>query len=440
MRTLYKPLFEVKLLHEFFLTDRSGNNVFELSAQADRLDFLFHKFESFADEINSDLSYEIPETCKDLLKNYGLKLLPSYSGLKLLIEAKLKKLASGVSTYEPIHKLEDDLHIPILIKRRTSRIDSITNQKLERNINSYYLFSNDSTLTGTRGFPYLNSEVSNHDAANDYEQGELAKFAANDIKAFYFDQANTKQWLSKAGKSFTNENDRVLCGSSFSYSFLNANNISKADFTLKDHLGNIVQELHFKASTPFPKVHLAFDPKLLKMLPGEKIKEDLVYQLEVSGTGSFSKVHKLVFYSDNQELSNCIGLILIKVKGTISGYKLFDASGKLITRKNQFNIIDPAAPIFEIPILSRPSFWRYMNNRNHALQSGLYSDLMHSVDGLLISKEPKSLTANSTLFKLPDSSLFYLPNPVGAEEIHIENKKLYSDIMVPESDLFPLAP
>ena len=147
MRTLYKPLFEVKLLHEFYLTDRSGNNVFELSAQADRLDFLFHKFESFADEINSDLSYEIPETCKDLLKNYGLKLLPSYSGLKLLIEAKLKKLASGVSTYEPIHKLEDDLHIPILIKRRTSRIDSITNQKLERNINSYYFFSNDSKPT-----------------------------------------------------------------------------------------------------------------------------------------------------------------------------------------------------------------------------------------------------------------------------------------------------
>lgn len=128
------------------------------------------------------------------------------------------------------------------------------------------------------------------------------------------------------------------------------------------------------------------------------------------------------------------------MKGNISGYKLFDASGKLITRKNQFNIVDPAAPIFEIPILSKPSFWRYMNNRNHALQNGLYSDLMHSMDGLLISKEPKSLTANSTLFKLPDSSLFYLPNPIGAEEIHIENKKIYSDIMVPESDLFPLAP
>src|SRR5690606_24631095 len=139
MRTLYKPLFEVKLLHEFYLTDRTGNHVYDLSAQADRLDFLFQKYESFAEEINNDLSYEVSESYQDMLKNYGLKLLPSYSGLKVLIEVKLKKLASGVSTFEPIHKLGDDLHIPVLIKRRTSRIDSITNQKLERNINSYYL-------------------------------------------------------------------------------------------------------------------------------------------------------------------------------------------------------------------------------------------------------------------------------------------------------------
>src|SRR5690606_23362209 len=181
MRTLYKPLFELKLLHEFYLTDRTGNNVFDLSAQADRLDFLFQKYESFADEINNDLSYEVPESCQDMLKNYGLKLLPSYSGLKVLIEVKLKKLGSGVSTYEPIQKLEDDLHIPILIKRRTSRFDSISNQKVERNINSTYLFCNDSTLSGSRNFPYLHTEVANHDAAFEYEQGELAKFGPNDI-------------------------------------------------------------------------------------------------------------------------------------------------------------------------------------------------------------------------------------------------------------------
>ncbi len=440
MRTLYKPLFEVKLLHEFYLTDRTGNNVFDLSAQADRLDFLFQKYESFAEEINNDLSYEVSESYQDMLKNYGLKLLPSYSGLKVLIEVKLKKLASGVSTFEPIHKLGDDLHIPVLIKRRTSRFDSISNQKVERNINSTYLFCNDSSLSGSRNFPYLHTEVANHDAALEYEQGELAKFGPNDIRAFYVDTANNKQWLSKAGKSFANENDRLLCGANFSYSFVNANNISKADFILKDHLGNIIQELHFKASNPFAKVSLAFDPKLLKMLPEEKISNELVYSLEVSGTGSFAKSHKVVFYSDKQELSSSIGVILIKVKGNISGYKLFDASGKLITRKNQFNVTDPAAPVFEINISSKASFWRYINNRNRALQNGLYSDLLQTIDAVLIAKEPRPLTANTTLFRLPDSSLFYLPNPTGTQEIHIENKKIYSDIMVPESDLFPLAP
>lgn len=40
MNTVYKILFEMRLLHEFYLTDKEGKNIFDFPAQADRLNFL----------------------------------------------------------------------------------------------------------------------------------------------------------------------------------------------------------------------------------------------------------------------------------------------------------------------------------------------------------------------------------------------------------------
>ena len=80
MKTLYKSLFEIKLYHEFYQTEKSGNNIFELANQPDRLDFLFKKFQSFEDHINDDIDFLTPESQEDFFKNNNLKLLPTYSG------------------------------------------------------------------------------------------------------------------------------------------------------------------------------------------------------------------------------------------------------------------------------------------------------------------------------------------------------------------------
>ena len=44
MNTVFKILFEVKLLHEYYLTDTKGENIFDINLQADRINFLREKF------------------------------------------------------------------------------------------------------------------------------------------------------------------------------------------------------------------------------------------------------------------------------------------------------------------------------------------------------------------------------------------------------------
>jgi len=440
MKLIYKTLFEVKILHEFYQTDRSGNNIFDLGTQSDRLIFLRNKYESNDLNINADLQFEIPESFVDVFKNYALKLIPTYSGFKILISVLAKKMPNGTTSYEPIHKLPDDLLIPIILFKKNSSFSSFTNNKMENQLNSFYLFSNDNIFSGNRSFPYLTSDIADYDSTKTYEHGELAKFGTNDFKFFYWDSSNSAQWMSITGKAFANENDSILLSVNSFYSFPKTNNISKADFILKDHIGNVVQEFHFKNTSPYSKVLLSFDPKLLMMLPGDQSPNKSIYTLEVTGNGGYHKTHKVLFFRNESELKNSIGLVSIKVKSSLNGFKLFDGTGKLITRKNQFNIMDPAAPVFEINFKSKYSFWRYINNHHRALQNGLHSDLLISTDGVLVSKTPKSLTSNTTLFRKPDNTLFYLPNPAAFQTTSFENNKIYSDIMVQESTLFPLAP
>ncbi|OYD42763.1 hypothetical protein [Sphingobacterium cellulitidis] len=440
MKTLYKSLFEIKLYHEFYQTEKSGNNIFELANQLDRLDFLFKKFQSFADHINDDIDFLTPESQEDIFKNNNLKLLPTYSGCKILVAVRAKKLPSGMTTYEPINPLSDNLLIPILIYKKSSKFNEVSNAKMNSFINAYYLFSNDATLSGNRNSPYLTADVSDFDAAKTYEQGEIAKFGSNDIRTFYSDFSDTKTWKPIAGQAYANENDRLLVPPNFIYNFLNANNITNATFKLKNSAGTLVQKIMVKSVNPMSKVQIVWDPKLIRMLPDDPYNDQLLYDLEVSNTTGYSQNHKIVFYKNESELRNSVGLILYKVKSNINGFKIIDASGKLISRKNQFNIIDPPTPIFEINIRSKSSFWRYVNNKSKALKTGLFPDLLNSTDGTLISKHPRPLTSNITLYQNPDSSFLYLPNPTSNSNCRIENNKIYSEIMVPESDLFPLEP
>lgn len=440
MKLIYKTLFEVKILHEFYQTEKAGNTIFDLDLQENRMSFLKQRFYSMSKNINSDLQFIVPESAKSLFKDYLLKLIPSYSGFKVLCSVKAKLNPSGITSYEPIQKLPDDLLLPVLLLKKNSNFHSITSEKLENSLDSYYLFSNDNLYAGDRTAPYLTSEIPNYIASQTYEQGELARFAANELKYFYWDSSNTAQWKIINGKTFANPQDKVLIPLNTFYSFPKNKNITKAEFLLKDINGNIIQEFHFKKSNTLKKVHLAFDPNLIHTIPTRNVDNKAVYTLEVSGNAGFNRTHKVLFFDQQNELRESIGMVIIKMKSSLNGYKILDATGKLITKKNENNIMDPPAPIFEINFRSKASFWRYINSKNNALKNGIHAEFLISNEGALITKIPKSLTSNTILFKKADDTLLYLPNPNSSEAPIYQNNKIYNDIRVQESSLFPIEP
>src|SRR5690606_29830167 len=149
----------------------------------------------------------------------------------------------------------------------------------------------------------------------------------------------------------------------------------------------------------------------------------LIYTLEVSGTGGYNKIHKIVFYQNEKEIRNSLGLILMKVKTPTSAYNLLDNVGRLITRKQADNTVNPAPPLFELNFKSKLSFWRYINNRRKDLKAGMHPDVLLSKNGTLISKTPRAMTQGSTLFHKPDSTLYYLPNPQPFQNPHHDKNK-----------------
>lgn len=439
MNIVYKILFEVKLLHEFYLTDKTGGNIFDFAAQHDRLDFLRTRLDADEENIAEEIVFEVPAKAKALFADYHLKLIPAYAGFKVAVKVLPKKI-SGTTVYEPMVSLPDDLDIPVLINRKSQRFDGFTNLKMESALPFAYCFSNHDLFGGSRVFPYLSAEIPEFDAAASYDQGELVKFGVNDYREFYRDNADAVQWISLSSGAFVNESDRLILPLNFCYAFPAESAVTEAEFVLRDSAGNVIAELRSENVQQQRKVTLAIDPRKVSFLPAAKVSDQLLYTLEVTGGGGYHKIHNILFYGDEQEVRESLGLILMRVKTTAPAFDLLDNNGYLMTQKMADHTVNPAPPVFELNFKSKPSFWRYLNTRRKDLKNGLHPDFLYFKNGALISKVPRAITYTSTLFRKPDNSLYYLPNPEPYQTIVLENNKLYSDIIVQESTLFPLAP
>src|SRR6476619_2596672 len=95
MAVIYKILFEVRVLHEYYLTQADGQSIFNLANQVDRIEFIKNRFLQDDRSINSELSFNLPDPLKKIFDNYHLRLLPVYSGCKVAIEVKRQTLVDG---------------------------------------------------------------------------------------------------------------------------------------------------------------------------------------------------------------------------------------------------------------------------------------------------------------------------------------------------------
>lgn len=429
MSVIYKPLFEVKLLHEYYVTRNDGSSVFEKVSQQERLDFLAAEYALGTESINNDIHFEFPDFLKPAYESHFLKIIPTYSGFKVVTKVNRQILNDQTLVYIPFASLPEDLNIYILFLRTTSIIDSFTNSRIQRPFPSTYLFSNDD-LPGNRVFPFLTNPVPAFNAGFTYEQGELSE-GASGIQGYYND-GNSDKMYEVTGAGFANEADRILLPGKFRYTFPDSAGLTSASFTLKDKDGNVLKSYIETNTTGI------FRDTLLNF--SSFSNPDTPFTLEVTGNNGYAATH-ILYLSDELLITNPWAVLSIKSNATNTDFNLLASDGNLIMRR------DPVgnwtnAPIFEIPVKSRFVFWRFMNNKGNELDiNPSLTDYVNKENNVLITKRPVAMTRSFFLLRKEGSNdTVYVPNP-DTDEIKIESaRRICLNIRVPESELFPVSP
>ena len=444
MSLIYKTLFEVKLTHEYFLTNKDGSVVFSLANQPDRLQFLLGQFTDDRPSINNDLEFEFPESLLPKYEGLKIKILPCYSGFRVMARVIQKVLADNSVVYEPLIPIPADFYIRVTDINRA--VQEYSNFRISRPLPAIYFFTS-LNIPATKTFPYLSAPVTNFNAANKYEQGELASFGPNDLRQFYQDDTGTDQWEPAGGNFFTNENDRLIVPIRFTYSFFGITNLTQASFVLKDKNGvalkdingNDTKKIIASPGNTISRASLDFSDRLnLQTIPKNAFGDTLVYTLEVSGDNGYAQTHTLVFSDAIMDVTEDWAAIVIN-SAPGNAFDLLAADGFLKKRKNSLGVWEEA-PVFEIPIKSRFCFWRYKNDLKSELDIiPALSGFVTKIGDVLVTNKPKSIALSYFLVSNDtNTATKYLPNPVDYEIRQDDKGRFCFDIVVPESDLFPI--
>jgi hypothetical protein len=434
----YKTLFEVKLLHEFYLTSTSGNTIFSLNSQQDRLQFLTEEFNSERASLGDNLAFTFPEELEQTYKNYHLKLLSTYSGFKVAIRVNQKTLPDGSLVFEPFVPLPDKFGINVLFFKKDNAIDAFTNKRISTAIPATYFFSNN-TVIGEPEFPFLTGAIPAVRGSYDYEQGELASFGAGNIAGFYINDFGS-QWNDFDGSNFANENDRLLLPLQFYYSFPVTSSVTKVLFILKNKAGETISSFEFGSDTKMDKCLIdLFGIKDLLTAPVTAALEDFVFQLTVTGNDGYSNTHHIVIH-DNFYSRDLWGMASVQPKTFNTDFDLFSNEGYLKKRRNAAGIWTDDL-VFEIPVKSRFVYLRYINNKGKKLVIDPTTDIpnyLFEYDNKLLTRRPRSVA--QSFFQVKEeggTAEKYFPNPTPYNLKKDDKGRLCYDVMVTESINFP---
>lgn len=435
---IYKTLFKVQILHEYYLTKTDETTVFDNLNNKES--FLTDNFDKNIPSVSDDLLYELPQVIQNLFSNFHLRLLPDYTGFSVLTEVRENFLADGTIGYKPLVQLPATANLIVQLSLKNNLLDVVTDSRINKTIPGAYYFTNEDLITA-RKFPTLSSGIPLFDLSYTYEQGEL--YIDDNGKIFQFDLDEPV-----SGFGYANTRDQLLVPLQFTYSFAKADNVTHAIFELKNKKGEIVRSYEFDNELPLQKITINFrnnqSPKLdssidtIISLPQSTVAAENIYMLNVTVNNSKTLMHTLIFWDDDTSMNRCWAVINIKPGVTNTDFCLYNADGTIKYSKLPDGSVT-AIPVFEVRLKSRIVYWRYINNRLGKLKGDSGDPFLEQEGNNLVSKKPKPSAYLPTLYKDDnDNNLHYFPNPDSNGRIIVDGKKFYTDILVPESKMFPV--
>ncbi|MDJ0646097.1 MAG: hypothetical protein QNJ57_08975 [Flavobacteriaceae bacterium] len=436
---LYKRLFEVNVLHDYYLISSDGGSFFEKPhAEKESLLKSMHYHEMY--QVADFLEIEPSEIAKQRFAEY--KLIFRKTALGFVVGAEvIPELHLGAQVYKPRFELPDTLSLTFTIRTLATNFLSMTNIGLRPALPANYYFTNkdkkvfNETGPNHKSLP-ISATAEKRQAGMFYEMGTLLKFGNGLREALELTNANTNDlnfWENLKDRRYVTNADRILLPPIFSYPVKKEQNITQLKAVLEDTSSNVIKTITKNSATALQKVSLNFEMVDETIDDPVKIPEG-IYTLKIQENGN-PELSYTVYLNDSLYAKNHLGVIDIRMDETDSPFSLLDADGYLKTRTNAAGK-KITHPVYEIRFKNRRTYWRYQQETD--FQAGdITADLnpylvFEPATRKIISKSPKGLTRTLVPFKSGANEKI-LPYPK-TPSLRVDGKRIFSEIYINKSN------
>lgn len=375
----YKRLFQVQLLHGFYLN------------RADRVvDFAPANNPAFA---ISQLLEILPTTAtRQWISGHRARLLIDQYGCSVAIRVAETGAPPNVK-----HELQVPMDVgeslTFGLKPVSPDWKNYSNCRLRANLPAIHFFSN-LNLSADLIAPFLARPLAAYNNKRAYEMGEPVR--TNQAVYVAKRAITTKQNPSGVGgihwqrlfvfnqnlpHQFCSSEDEVLLPHRFYYTFtpLAGENIKKGSVVLSTSGNNNVKTIAFDEANPIARIALDYSD-----VPSGW------YTLKVSSDSGYEDTRKVLL---NDELYDpaLFAVLQIGHQANLGGLRLLEADGSL--RRNGSSITE--APVFKILIKNRHTYWQYVLNQSNPPNPAGNADvefLDPATKKRLVTKEPMPLS------------------------------------------------
>lgn len=444
MSVIYKIFFEVQLLHEYYLQNSKGDTYFTLPDDQQRNAFLLDKLQQDAYQLSHDWDIQpLPGTAL-LLKNYRMRLLSTPTGFRVAISVKQQRQGTTVS-YLPFVVPDVNTPLEFAVVPRYAGALAFTNCRMRRSTPAIYYFTNRDTAAKT--FPSLSVPVPAQDNTRRYEQGELA-LAGGKVKEYVNRSGvaanDPSQWREVKGSGLAHEGDRPLLPFAFTYTFPPEAQVKQGTATVTAVIGGLQLQQSWTSASVLRTIPLDFSGPLAD----QSLLADGWYNLLVTGDNSYNAQQTVYLSRNGLYQPNSVGIISITPgnTGTAPGsFDLLESDGSLKTKWQ--NGVRLPHTVYEVRFRSRSAYWRYQPQAGQTLSFGAHADTFLSPadpDGRRTSLDPWPFSYSKLFFPVTENNTTtyeqLLPNPAGFALSSDADQRLYADVVILLSKIFPQGP
>ncbi|MBP0904196.1 hypothetical protein ACFSKN_08055 [Mariniflexile gromovii] len=434
--TVFKRLFEIQILHDYFLTAVDGVSFFD-NNEVFKKDLLVKKLSNYLYDVNT--IFEIEAVGNTKLRLSENKLIFKKTALGFIVGTEVDVVdQAGEIRYKPMYVPKSDTNLTFALKAHIPFFKSITNTSFKPAFPAIFYFTNkgkiefdETTIPPYKSLP-IATPANTHQNGLTYEMGAIVNFGGTIRQALQStDGSDPTHWEDMDDKRFMTDADRILLPQNFQFVLKKDLNITQLDAVLEDLTSNPIKVINKTSLTPIEHVLFNFT-KVDENNPNSADIPSGYYLLKIKLNGGLEVSHSIYLNNDIYS-KDYLGIIDIRFDELNSPFSILDATGLLKTKIDVANN-KVLHPIFELRLKNRKTYWRYTKNSDFSV-SELVATSSHlqaqPQPEVLVSIKPKALT--ETLVPFQNGTSLILPHPKIAS-LKVERDKIFSEININQSN------